>query len=237
LRRRSSVARLLRAPVVGGAALALLLAQPRAAAAQAGGTTESLFERFGLDRLRLTAVGVGGGVVKPTQMEGTEAYAVHADYGEIAPRWRVVFSATYWGSRLTDKAVQAFADTLRRSVTDPTGDFTVDLGRVTVQDIALDMDLRWAPRREARFRPYVSGGVGAHVLNAEGRAISGTFVERALDNITTGVTTSAGVDLVLIPQLSIGMQARYDLLSGARFGSLRAVGSYLLRPRATPAAP
>jgi hypothetical protein len=55
-------------------------------------------------------------------------------------------------------------------------------------------------------------------------------VERALDNITAGVTTSLGVDLVLIRQLSIGMQARYDLLSGARFGSLRAVGTYLLRP-------
>lgn len=229
---RSGVRRALVAAVAG----LLLGAAPRAAVAQAEtGTAESLFERFGLDRLRLTAVGVGGGVVKPTQMEGTEAYAVHADYGELAPRWRVVFSATYWGSRLTDKAVRAFADTLRKSVTDPTGDFTVELGRVTVQDIALDMDLRWAPRRERRFRPYLSGGVGAHVLNAEGRAISGTFVERALDNITAGVTTSAGVDLVLIPQLSIGMQARYDLLSGARFGSLRAVGSYLIRPPSTPA--
>ena len=211
------------------------LALPRVARAQAAPPDESMFERLGLDNLRLTAVGLAGGVVKPTQMEGTQAYALHADYGELAPGWRLVFSATYWGSRLTDETVETFADSLRNRVDDPTGDFTLELGRVSVQDIALDMDLRWAPRREARFRPYVSGGVGAHVLNAEGRAISGTFVERALDNITAGVTTSVGVDLVLIPQLSIGMQARYDLLSGARFGSLRAVGTYLLRPRGTAA--
>lgn len=218
----------------GAGALGLIavfgaLALPRPARAQAP-PDESMFERLGLDNLRLTAVGVAGGVVKPTQIEGTQAYALHADYGELAPRWRLVFSATYWGSRLTDEAMQTFADTLRNSVNDPTDDYTLDLGRVSVQDIALDMDLRWAPRRAARLRPYVGAGVGAHVLNAEGRAISGTFVERALDNITAGVTTSLGVDLVLIRQLSIGMQARYDLLSGARFGSLRAVGTYLLRP-------
>ena len=216
-------------------AVCAAVASPRAGSAQAT-PGEPLFERLGLDRLRLTAVGMAAGVVKPTQVEGTQAYALHADYGELAPKWRLVFSATYWGSRLTDETVRTFADTLRRSVDDPTGDYTLDLGRVSVQDIALTMDLRWAPRRAARLRPYLGGGVGAHVLNAEGRAISGTFVERALDNITAGVTASAGVDLVLIPQLSIGMQARYDLLSGARYGSLRAVGTYLLRPRTVPAA-
>ena len=216
-------------------AVCAAVAIPRAGRAQET-PGEPLFERLGLDRLRLTAVGMAAGVVKPTQMEGTQAYALHADYGELAPKWRLVFSATYWGSRLTDETVRTFADTLRRSVDDPTGDYTLDLGRVSVQDIALTMDLRWAPRRTARLRPYLGGGVGAHVLNAEGRAISGTFVERALDNITAGVTASGGVDLVLIPQLSIGMQARYDLLSGARYGSLRAVGTYLLRPRTVPAA-
>jgi len=180
--------------------------------------------------------------VKPTQMEGTSAYALNADYGEITPGWRVVFSATYWDSRLTNETMQRFADSLRKSVVlvDPAQEFRIDLGRVSVSDVALDMDLRWQPRRfaSAVLRPYVSGGVGAHVINAEGKAIAGTFVERALDNITAGLAASTGVDLVFFNKISVGMQARFDLLSGARFvvlseaslGSPRAVGSSLVRP-------
>ena len=223
----------------GAGAVALGITAATAVASAAGAQQEpqgSLFERLNLDKLRLSAVGVSSGAVKPTQMQRTQAYALHADYGEIAPAWRVVFSATYWGSRLTDETMQRFADSLRRSVVDPTQDFEIDLGRVTVSDIALDMDLRWAPRRitSGALRPYVAGGVGVHVINAEGRAISGTFVERALDNITAGLAASTGVDLVLLNKLGVGMQARFDLVSGARFGSIRAVGSYLLRPNATP---
>jgi len=209
----------------------------RAGAQQEPQAQGTLIERLNLDKLRLSAIGVSGGAVKPTQMEGTSAYALHADYGEIAPAWRVVFSATYWGSRLTDETMQRFADSLRKSVVDPTQDFEIDLGRVSVSDVALDMDLRWQPRRFAStaLRPYASGGVGAHVINAEGKAIAGTFVERALDNITAGFAVSTGVDLVIFNKLSVGMQARFDLLSGARFGSLRAVGSYLVRPNPSPA--
>jgi len=225
---------------LAGALLGLALVA--GAAADAGAQQEpqaqgTLIERLNLDKLRLSAIGVSGGAVKPTQMEGTEAYALHADYGEIAPGWRVVFSATYWGSRLTDETMQRFADSLRKSVVDPTQDFEVDLGRISVSDVALDMDLRWLPRRFAStaLRPYASGGVGAHVINAEGKAISGTFVERALDNITAGIAVSTGVDLVFFNKLSVGMQARFDLLSGARFGSIRAVGSYLVRPNPAPA--
>jgi hypothetical protein len=232
------------APLAGGPLRSVLLVlvfvagvASRAAAQQEPQAQGTLIERLNLDKLRLSAIGVSGGAVKPTQMEGTSAYALHADYGEIAPAWRVVFSATYWGSRLTDETMQRFADSLRKSVVDPTQDFEIDLGRVSVSDVALDMDLRWQPRRFAStaLRPYASGGVGAHVLNAEGKAIAGTFVERALDNITTGIAVSTGVDLVLFNKLSVGMQARFDLLSGARFGSLRAVGSYLVRPNRTPA--
>jgi hypothetical protein len=135
--------------------------------------------------------------------------------------------------------MQRFADSLRKSVSvaDPTQDFEIDLGRVSVKDVALDMDLRWQPRRFAStaLRPYLSGGGGVHVLNAEGKAIAGTFVERALDNITAGIAAAAGVDLVFFNKLGVGMQARFDLLSGARFGSIRAVGSYLVRPNPTPA--
>jgi hypothetical protein len=199
--------------------------------------TLTLLQRLNIDKLRLTALGVSLGAVKPTQVRATRSYSVHADYGHITPRWRVVFSATFWGSRYSAKTLKIFADSLRKVIRDSTDDYQLDIGRVDISDIALGGELRWQPVRftRSRFRPYLGGGLAAHVINAEGRAISGTFVERALDNITAGVIGAGGVDVVIVQRMNVGVQARYDLLSGARFGSVRLVGTYVFEPD-TPAA-
>lgn len=221
-------------------ALVVLFVCPGAAVAQERKKPEEpLFERLYLDRLRLSALHVSAGAVKPTQMNATQAYAVSADYGEIVPQLRVVFTATFWQSRLNDETVRRFRERIEGVIVSPAGDSaaTVDVGRISVQDIAVGGDLRWYPRRSAStmLRPYVGGGAAAHVVNAEGRAINDTFVERALDNITAGLAASVGLDVVFFSRVSLGMQARYDLLSGARFGSLRLGGGYLFRPIAVPA--
>ena len=192
------------------------------------GRAQGVFERLNLDKLRLTAMGASYGAVEPSQMGATQAYSIHADYGEIAERWRVVFTATYWGSRYDADVVQGYADSLRRSIEDPEGNASLVAAGVSVSDIAIGTDVRWSPRiRFLRVRPYLGGNVSFHVLNAEGRLIDGTFVERALDNIATGIAGVGGIDLVILPHLSLGGQARFDLLSGLQYSSLRFVGTYL----------
>ena len=189
---------------------------------------QGVFERLNLDKLKLTAMGASYGSVEPSQMGATQAYSIHADYGEIAERWRVVFTATYWGSRYDDDVVQGYADSLGRSIEDPEGNARLVAAGVSVSDIAIGSDVRWSPRiRFVRVRPYIGGNVSFHVLNAEGRLIDGTFVERALDNIATGIAGVGGLDLVVFSHLSLGAQARYDLLSGLQYSSLRLVGTYL----------
>ena len=218
-------------------ATAALAAAPAAARAQGAPADTAvprgtLFERLGLDRLRFSALGVAVGAIRPTKAEPTGSYTVLADYGEIAPRWSVAFTATYWNSRVRPRYIDDLADTLRKSIADPTNDYTLDLGRVRLSDIALIADVRYTPRRLTfgPLRPYVGGGVGAHVVNAEGRAINGTIVEQALDNITTGIAGMAGVELALVRNFAVGAQARFDLLSAARFASLRASGTYVFDP-------
>ena len=200
--------------------------------------TLTILQRFNIDKLRLSALGISFGAVKPTQIRTTRSFSLHADYGHIAEHWRVIFSATYWGSRYSAKTLKIFEDTLRKVIRDSTNDYQLALGRVNISDIALGSELRWQPARftHARLRPYAGLGIAAHVINAEGRAISGTVVERALDNITAGFLGSTGVDAYVLPRISVGLQARYDLLSGARFGSLRVVGTYLF-DTGTPSVP
>ena len=207
-------------------AAATLLAPLGAASAQEEGRGGSLFERLNLDRLQLTALGGSIGAVSPTQTEPTQAYSVHADYGEIVPKWRVVFTGTYWGSQYKDEVIRTFTDSLRRVIIDPSGDDTLRVGEIDVSDIAIGVDLRWFPRNDPVLRPYIGGGLMTHVINAEGPAINGTFVERALDYITFGLAATAGVDLTLLRHFSVGMQGRFDMLSGVRFASLRATGTY-----------
>lgn len=213
-------------------ALALLVAPSpaRGQVAEDGG----LFERMRLDRLRLAAVGVAVGWARPAQVEPAQVYQLHADYGWLAERWRVVFVASYWGSRYTDETVARFADSLRAQIVDPSGDDTLDIGKIAISDITLGADLRWFPLggRSTLLRPYVGGGIAAHVINAEGRFIAGTLMERALDDIATGMIVLAGMDLLVLPRLALGGQARYDLVSGARFPSLRVGATYHFDPRA-----
>lgn len=205
-----------------GLALMVMLAAPRMAHAQ------GLFERLNLDKLKLTAMGGSYGAIRPSQMEATQAYSLHADYGEIANRWRVVFTVTYWGSHYRDTIVRGFADSLGLSVDDPEGNAEVIASGVAVSDIAVGGDIRWmSPMRFVRFQPYLGGNLSVHVLNAEGKLINGTFMEQALDNIATGIAGVAGIDIVVFSHLSVGAQARYDLLSGIRYSSLRLAGTYL----------
>jgi hypothetical protein len=203
-------------------ALTLLLAVPAAGGAQ------GLFERLNLDKLKLTAMGGSYGAIQPSQMEATQAYSLHADYGEIANRWRVVFTVTYWGSRYREDVVRGFADSLGRSIEDPEENAELIASGVAVSDIAVGGDVRWmSPMRFVRFKPYLGGNLSVHVLNAEGKLIGGTFMEQALDNIATGIAGVAGMDIVVFSHLSVGAQARYDLLSGIRYSSLRIGGTYL----------
>ncbi len=198
---------------------------------------QSMRERLNLDNLRLSGLGIAYGPVRPRTVKATHSYGMQADYGEIVPHWHVVFSASYWGSQFTDRTVDGFVQQLRATVIDPSGDDSIAPQRVTVSDISLEIDARWSPVGRSSFvQPYLGGGIGAHIVNAEGRLIANTFVESALDNIGTGITGLAGLDLFPSRRFSFGVEARYTFLSNVRFGTVRATAMYHF-PFATQSAP
>jgi hypothetical protein len=202
-------------------------------AATAAAAQESITERLNLDRLQLSAIGVSGGGVWPSRVEPAQAYAVHADYGEIAPRWRVLLTVTYWGSEFRPDVVQELEDAWRNATVDPSGDDSVVVGKIRISDIAFEIDGRWTPLPTSALRPFVGGGVGVHVLNAENRILAGTFVESALDMIASGITALAGVDTAPVRGFMFGLQGRYTFISNTRYFTLRAGASYVLPPSRT----
>jgi hypothetical protein len=208
------------------ALLALLIALPRILFAQ----DTSFFQRLGLDRLQFVSLGAGMGRVAPSQVVPTQIYALSTDYGEIARNWRAVIDVSFWESRYSDAAVAAFLDSLRRSVVDPTNDFSLVNSHVQVYDVIFSAAARWQSASAVAIRPFLGVGLAAHVVNAEGALINGTFIEHALDNISTGLFANAGILFRPWGRFVVEAQARADVLSGFRSLQLRAGALYLFGP-------
>ena len=194
------------------------------------GQDTSFLQRLGLDRLQFVSLAAELGRVVPSQIVPAQIYSVTTDYGELARNWRAVFDVSFWESQYTDAAVGTFVDSLRRSVVDPTNDFSISQSRVQVYDVIFSAGARWQSSSAVALRPFIGGGLAVHIMNAEGRLINGTFMERALDNISTGLFANAGILFRPFGRLVVETQARADVLSGFRSLQLRAGALYLFGP-------
>jgi hypothetical protein len=186
---------------------------------------QSLIERLELDRLQLVSLGGGAGSIAPTQVDRTNVYGLTADYGQLSPAWRLQFRITYWESRFKSSVIREFADTLQRSLVDP-GATAVRSSPVSVYDAAFGFGARRILIPAADFTPFYTVGFAGHVINAEGDFIKGTFVERALDDIASGLFAEAGLRARLLKRILVEGSVRGDLLSGFRSMQWMATGSY-----------
>lgn len=201
------------------AGVALALSAPRHAFAQ-----DTTSGRFALDKLQIVSVGGSVGRIGPSEVEPTIVYAVQADYGEIMPGWHVVVGTSFWDSRFRDAVVQTFVDSLQKSLTDSSA--RVMASRVTVFDITFSGDLRYVATYGGVLKPFFGVGIAAHVINADGKLIDGTFAERAFDDIATGLFVTTGAALRLVGNFGIEASARADLLSTFRSAQVRAGATY-----------
>ena len=215
---------------VGIFALALLTAS-LACASPLG--AQNVFQRLDLDKLRLEGIGVATGPVSPSTILSAPSYGIQADYGEIAPHLRVGFSGSFWSSRFDDKTVDRFITQLEQSLSNP--DDSIKFDHVKVSTISIEADLRYTPTNaHAAVQPYIGGGLGLHIVNAESKLIQNTFVESALDNIGAGISAIAGVAILPAHRVSVGIEARYTVLGTIRFGTVRAGAMFHFSRPKTP---
>ncbi|MBA2683934.1 MAG: outer membrane beta-barrel protein [Gemmatimonadaceae bacterium] len=188
-------------------------------------SAQNVFQRLDLDKLRLEGIGVVVGPVSPSTIVSAQSYGIQADYGEIAPHLRIGFSGSFWNSRFDDKTVARFITQLEQSLSNP--EDSIKFNRVKISTISIEADLRYTPTgAHAAVQPYVGGGLGLHIVNAESRLIRNTFVESALDNIGAGISALAGVAILPTHRVSVSVEARYTVLGTIRFGTVRAGGMF-----------
>ncbi len=186
--------------------------------AQGGGSL------INLDRLQIISLGASVGRILPSQVEPANVYATQAEYGPIGQKWHLSVSVSYWESRYRDEVVRTFVDSLEKSLTDTSA--RVQASRINVFDVTFGGDARYAPRPNGFFRPFAGVGVAAHIVNAEGKLIKGTFVERTLDDIAFGVYGITGLGIRISRSIGVEGLVRGDLVGGLRSVQARAGATY-----------
>ncbi len=182
----------------------LLASLPSAALAQRP------LDRFSYDNLGFYGFWPEVGILTSDRLEGTVSYGARVDLGQFAPRLRMLAGVSYFRSDFKSKEIADFEAALEEVVTDPTQDFSIDLGDIRWSDIAIELDLQYMlTPATTRYQPYLGLGAGMHIRNGSGQAINGTFVEDALDMLGAGISATAGMDVRMgrVLVLNIGGRA------------------------------
>jgi hypothetical protein len=208
--------------------LLLLLLVPVPVAAQ------GILDQFSYEGLRVAGLGVDLGATFSNRLERRASASFRVDGGWIAPNIRPLLSVGFLRADYAADEIAQLETRLRSVVTDPTNDFTIDIGSITLTDFALDLDLQYLPLKSGVFLPYLGVGLGAHIRDAKGAAIQGTFIEDGLQAVVVGINGTTGFEITVLPLLRITFEARGVLASGLNDLSLRGGVMYRIPVRGKP---
>ena len=116
---------------------AVLLLAPAAANGQ------GFLEQFSYEGLRFTGIGFDIGPVWSDRVTTEVSGSVRIDYGLFAPRVRLVAGGSYFKGDMKTDEIARFEQSLVGVVMDPTGDFTIDVGGITMAQAELDLELQY----------------------------------------------------------------------------------------------
>lgn len=190
---------------------------------------QSFLERFSYEGLGVAGIGAEFGVIASDRLTTEPTGAVRIDYGTIAPNVRVLIGVGYFRGAFDATEIAKFETQLRGVVRDPTNDFTIDVGTITLTDVEADLSLQYLfDTGSPVVTTYLGLGLSAHIRNGTGAAIDNTFVEDALDTIAAGLGLSLGVQVAVTPAVHLTADLRGGLTSELRTASARAGLMYRL---------
>ena len=207
-----------------GVAIAVVLASP-------GSVMGQELADYDYENLSFRGLAIEWGYLYPTRVEPTKSYGLRIDMGYLGPGLRIVPGVTYWSAPFKAAEVSELEARVASLVQRQTGapPPTVDLGIIEWTDVAVSLDAHvvW----EIPFDVLTFGGFGvaAHVLNGDGPAINGTFVEDLLDSVTAGFNLHAGMEYPITDRFRLYGQGRYEALGDlqyfhTRFGAQLMIG-------------
>ena len=193
---------------------------------------QGFWDQFSYEGLRFAGIGLEAGALWSNRLTTEPVGALRIDFGNFAPKVRVLVSASYFKGRFRQEEIDEFERQLEDIIDDPT--VTVDLGTITWADFGLALDFHYLFEPARRVRPYAGLGLGLHLRNGDGEAINGTFVERALDMVDVGVIGSLGFEIGLTESLVLTADARGEVTTELLTASVRGGLTYRLPRKESP---
>jgi hypothetical protein len=190
---------------------------------------QGVLNQFSYDNLRFSGIQLDVGVLGATELTGATVGGLRVDYGRIAPRVRLLLGMSYFRSQFDQQARRRFEQRLDSIIIDPSGDDSINVGRIALSDIVGDVDFQFVFSQGHGITAYLGAGVSIHARNGSGAAINGTFVEDALDVITAGLNGTMGFEFNLSPAWRFTIDGRGVLSSGLKTASLRTGIMYRLK--------
>lgn len=184
---------------------------------------------FDYENLSFRGVGVEWGYMYPSRVVETQSYGLRFDLGYLGPGVRIVPGVTYWSSPFKDSEVEELENSVEGLISDQTGSPSpeVDLGEIKWSDIAVSVDAQMVWRVPFGILTHMGLGVALHILNGEGAAIDGTFVEDLLDSVSPGGNLHLGLEYPLHERLRLQSQGRYEFLGDLQYFQIR-LGAQLM---------
>lgn len=221
-----------RAPGRGGVGLlrALALVAVALATSVVGLGAQTLAD-YDYENLGFRGVAFEGGYLIPSRVDNTYSFGLRLDLGYLGPGLRILPGISYWSSEFKRSEVAEFErklDALIARQTDP-GETptTVELGGIDWSDLVLSLDGQVVWDGPLGMLPYVGAGASVHLLNGEGDAVSGTFVEDLLDAVRAGINLQAGLEFPFTDHFRLYGGGRYEVLGDLQYLEIRVGGQIM----------
>jgi opacity protein-like surface antigen len=178
---------------------------------------------FDYENLSMRGFGFEWSYGYPSRLERTEGYGLRVDMGYLGPGLRIVPSVTYWKSPFQAAEIEELEARVAGLVQGQTGGVapSVDLGTIHWSDVAVGVDAHVMWSIPWGFLSFGGLGIAAHVMNGDGAAINGTFIEDLLDSVAAGFNLHAGLEYPVSSRFRINGQGRYEVLGDLQYFQTR----------------
>lgn len=186
------------------------------------------------EHLSFRGFGFDWGYLWPTRVEKTGSVGLRVDLGYAGPGLRIVPHASYWSSQLEQGEITELEDRIEALITEQSGAPSppLDLGTIEWRDVAIGVDAHVVWDSLLDLLTYGGIGVTAHILDGDGDAIAGTFIDDLLDSVTAGFNLHFGVEYPLTDRVRVYGVSKYEIMSDLQFFTARAGWQIMIGPNA-----
>ena len=177
------------------------------------GTAEAraqTLEDHDYSNLGFRALGVEARWVDASQNQSTVGVGIRVDMGFLGPYIRIVPRAGWWNADVNEESVSELERQLEEVSDLPPG--SINLGKLERTAWILGLDVQWT-LQEAVLAPYLGVGGDLYLLDDEGEAIEGTFLDSAV--ITAGLSGVVGAELNFLSHWRVYSELRGTLVTDA----------------------